>query len=255
MLEGSLRRAILITVLLLCGCAAAQTITVAAAADLNPAISEIAAAYEKQSQTHVKLAFGSSGNLLTQIESGAPFDLFFSADQDYAERAIKDGFAEKNSLYVYAIGTLVLWVPIRSKLDLEHQGLSVLLDPSVQNIAIANPEHAPYGRAAVALLRTRGMYDKVASRLVLGDNVSQAAQFVESGNAQIGLIPRSLATSVGLREKGKYSPLPSTLNQGAVILSRSSQKKEAADFLNYVKSPASATTLTKYGFTIPEAQR
>ena len=250
-----MRRAILITVLLLCAGAAAQTITVAAAADLNPAISEIAADYEKQSHTHVKLAFGSSGNLLTQIESGAPFDLFFSADQDYAERAVKDGFAEKNSLYVYAIGTLVLWVSNSSNLDIEHQGLSALLDPSVQKIAIANPEHAPYGRAAVALLRARGMYEKVIGHLVLGDNVSQAAQFVESGNAQVGLIPRSLATSAGLREKGKYSPLPSTLNQAAVILSRSSHQKEAADFLNYVKSPGGETVLTKYGFTIPEAHR
>src|SRR5207245_6266422 len=138
---------------------ASAQITVAAAADLNAALSEIAANYQKSGGGIVRLSFGSSGNLFNQIQNGAPFDIFFSADLDYPQQLIDAGLAEPSSFYRYAVGRLVLWVPASSSLDLEHRGMNALLDPSVKKIAIANPQHAPYGRAAVAALRHFELYD------------------------------------------------------------------------------------------------
>lgn len=235
---------------------AAPEITVAAAADLNAALSEIAANYQKQTGRMVKLAFGSSGNLTTQIENGAPFDVFLSADTGYPKKLIDDGFADPNSLFTYAVGRLVLWMSATSSLDAQHQGMQVLLDPSVKKIAIANPEHAPYGRAAVAALKHYKLYNKVTDRLVLGENVAQAAQFVESGNAQIGLVALSHALAPAMNERGKYWEVPADayppLDQGAVILSHSHAQTEAAEFLDYLKSSAATEILRRYGFSLPE---
>src|SRR5438045_6265435 len=176
---------------------ASAQITVAAAADLNAALTEIAADYEKSGGGAVLLSFGSSGNLFHQIQNGAPFDVFFSADLDYPNRLIEAGLAEKSSFYRYAVGQLVLWVPASSPLDVEHRGMDSLLDPSVKKISLANPEHAPYGRAAVAALRHFGVYEKVSDRFVLGENVSQAAPFVKSANAHIGFVGLSPALQPG----------------------------------------------------------
>src|SRR5579863_4469497 len=162
-----------------------RVINVAAAADLSPALQEVAANYERRSGVAVKLSFGASGALAQQIQNGAPFDVFFSADMDYPRQLIAAGDADGATLHRYAVGTLVLWAPSASPLDPERQGIKLLSDPSVKKIAIANPEHAPYGRAAAAALKRYGLYERAASRLVLGENVAQAAQFVESGNAQV----------------------------------------------------------------------
>ena len=166
------------------------------------------------------------------------------------------GQADGASLFQYAVGRLVLWVPADSSLDVEHQGMNVLLDPSVKKIAIANPQHAPYGRAAVAALKHDGMYDRVADRLVLGDNISQAAQFVESGNAQAGFVALAHAVAPSMRGKGKYWEVPvdayPPLAQGVVLLSHSPHKKEAAEFLEYIKTKDSAELFRKYGFTLPQ---
>src|SRR5712691_7890177 len=230
-------------------------IIVAAAADLNAALTVIAADYEKSGGGTVRLSFGSSGNLFNQIQNGAPFDVFFSADLDYPEKLIEAGLAEKASLYPYAVGQLVLWVTASSSLDL-HRGMNILLDPSVKKISLANPEHAPYGRAAVAALRHFGLYEKVSDRFVFGENVSQAAQFVESGNAQAGFVALSHAMAPGMREKGRYWIIPSdaypALQQAAVILSHSSKKAEAAAFLQYIQEPEAIGVLRHYGFSVPE---
>jgi molybdate transport system substrate-binding protein len=206
----------------------------------------------------VKLSFGSSGNLFTQIENGAPFDVFFSADMDYPKKLIDSGFADGPSLYRYAVGRLVLWVPASSSLDLQHRGMNVLLDPSVKKIAIANPQHAPYGRAAVAALRHFELYEKVADRLVLGENVSQAAQFVESGNAQVGIVALSHALTPAMQDKGRYWEIPAdaypALNQGVVVVSHSPNKKEAAAFLDYLKTAEAAAIMQHYGFSLSEAK-
>lgn len=246
----------LAAVLLLCASAFAQEITVAAAADLSSALPEIAAKYKSQTGQEVKLTFGSSGNLTTQIRNGAPFDVFFSADEEYPKQLIDAGLAEKDTLYRYAVGRLVLWVASDSPLDLTKSGMQALLDPAVKKIAIANPEHAPYGRAAQAALRHFGIYDQVSSRLVLGENVSQAAQFVESGNAQTGLIALSHALAPAMKSKGRYWTVPldayPTLNQAAVVPSHSKQKEAARKFIEYLRSPEAASIFAGYGFTLSE---
>jgi molybdate transport system substrate-binding protein len=230
-------------------------LTVAAAADLSAALKEIGDGYEKKTGVKIKLSFGASGALTQQIQNGAPFDLFFSADMDYPRQLITAGDADGASLYPYAIGKLVLWVPADSPLDLDRGGMNVLLDPTVKKIAIANPQHAPYGRAAVAALKHAGLYDRVADRLVMGENVSQAAQFAESGNAQAGFVALAHAVAPGMRGKGKYWEVPADsyppLVQGVVVLSHSQHKKEAADFLEYIKTKESSELLRKYGFTLP----
>jgi molybdate transport system substrate-binding protein len=235
---------------------ATDKISVAAAADLNVALTEIADHYGKLTGNSVEISFGSSGNFFHQIQNGAPFDVFFSADVDYPQKLIASGLADPASLYRYAVGRLVLWVPASSSLDVEHRGIDVLLDPAVKKIAIANPQHAPYGRAAAAALRHFGIYDKVADRLVLGENVSQAAQFVESGNTQAGIIALSLALAPAMKDKGRYWEIPADaypmLEQAAVILSRSKKKNEAASFLEYLKSAEATDVLRRYGFSFPQ---
>jgi molybdate transport system substrate-binding protein len=236
-------------------------LVVAAAADLSTVLQEIADRYQKQSGVQLKLSFGASGALTQQIQNGAPFDLFFSADMDYPRQLIAAGVADEASLYQYAVGKLVLWVPEDSPLDLTHQdmdrtGMNVLLDPSVKKIAVANPQHAPYGRAAVAALKHAGVYDRVADRLVLGENVAQAAQFVESGNAQAGFVALAHAVAPAMRGKGKYWEVPADfyppLAQGVVVLSHSQHKKEAAEFVEYIKTKEAAELLRKFGFTLPQ---
>jgi molybdate transport system substrate-binding protein len=233
----------------------AAELVVAAAADLSTALQEIGDSYERKTGVKVKLSFGASGALTQQIQNGAPFDLFFSADMDYPRQLVAAGDADGASLYQYAVGKLVLWVPADSSLDVEHQGMNILLDPAVKKIAIANPQHAPYGRAAAAALKHAGLYDRIADRLVLGENVSQAVQFVESGNAQAGFVALAHAVAPAMRGKGKYWEVPvefyPPLAQGAVVLSHSQHKKEAADFLEYIKTKESADLLRKYGFTLP----
>ena len=226
---------------------------VAAAADLSPVLKEIGNAYEKKTGQKVLVSSGASGVLAEQIHNGAPFDMFFSADMDYPRKLITAGEAESNSLYQYAVGKLVVWVPADSALDLEHQGMKALLDPAVQKIAIANAQQAPYGRAAVAALKHAGIYDQLADRLVIGENVAQAAQFVESGNAQAGFIALAHALAPQVHGKGKYWEVPAEdyppLAQGAVVVSRSQRKPEAAGFLSFIKTKESVDLLRKYGFT------
>lgn len=228
---------------------------VAAAADLSSALKIIADNYEQKTGVTVKLSFGASGALTQQIQNGAPFDIFFSADMDYPRQLIAAGQADAASLYKYGVGKLVLWVPADSTLDVEHQGMNALIDPSVKKIAIANPAHAPYGRAAVAALKHAGMYDRISDRLVLGENVAQAAQFAESGNTQAGFVALAHAVAPAMQGKGKYWEVPADyyppLAQGVVVLSQSQHKQEAVEFLEYLKTNNSADVLKRYGFSKP----
>lgn len=230
-------------------------LTVAAAADLSSALKDIGDSFENKTGIHLKLSFGASGALTQQIENGAPFDVFFSADMDYPRQLVRDGQADGPSLYQYAVGKLVLWVSADSSLDVEHKGMNVLLDPSVKKISIANPQHAPYGRAAVEALKHAGLYDRLADKIVMGENVSQAAQFAESGNAQAGFVALAHAVAPAMQGKGKYWEVPedyhNPLAQGAIVISRSPHKKEAAQFLEYIKTKPVAETFQSYGFTLP----
>ncbi len=230
-------------------------ITVAAAADLNPALKEIAEAFEKSSGIKVRISYGASGILAHQIENRAPFDVFLSADMDFPRDLISKGDAEQGSLYRYATGKLILWVPADSSVDVQHGGMSVLANPALKRIAIANPDRAPYGRAAVAAMKHVQIYDRLLDRMVVGESVAQAAEFVESGNAQAGFIPLSFAMSPAMQGKGKYWIIPSeaypSLDQGAVLISHSRHKKEAQQFLAFMRTKMATDILEKYGFVVP----
>src|SRR6266403_952647 len=229
--------------ILLCSATArGQEIAVAAAADLKFAMGELAANFEKQTGTKVNVTYGSSGNFFSQIKNGAPFDLFFSADVEYAKKLETGGLAEPGTLYNYAVGRIVIWMPLGAKVELNARGMNALLDAAIQKIAIANPAHAPYGRAAVTAMKESGIYEKVEPKLVYGENISQAAQFVQSGNAQAGIIALSLAISPAMKDSGKMWLIPGGLHppiEQAAVVVKNSQKKEAAkDFLEYIKSAA-----------------
>jgi molybdate transport system substrate-binding protein len=234
---------------------AAQEITVAAASDLQFAFQDVAARFEKETGKKVKLIFGSSGNFFAQIQNGAPFDLFFSADIDYPRRLEAAGLAEPGTLYQYATGKIVLWVRQESKLDLSRS-LQVLLDPGIQKIAIANPAHAPYGRAAVAAMKQEQVYDKVSGKFVMGENISQTASFVVAGSADVGVVALSLALAPSMKEKGRYVEIPATqypaIDQGAVVVKSSQNKDVARQFLAFLKTSQILELLRGYGFAVPE---
>jgi molybdate transport system substrate-binding protein len=230
------------------------TITLAAASDLTYAMNEIAANFEKATGCTVRLSMGSSGNFLTQIENGAPFDVFFSADIAYPKKLEAEGLAEPGTTYLYAIGKIVLWTRNDSRVDVSR-GFDALRNPAVQKIAIANPEHAPYGRAAEEALRQSGVYESVKDRLVLGENISQTAEFVESGNADAGIVALSLVLSPAMKDKGRAWNIPENLytpiQQGAVVARAAANPQGALQFLNYIKMPATAALLERYGFVLP----
>lgn len=232
----------------------AQEIALAAAADLKFAMRELAGQFEKQTGTKVNVTYGSSGNFFSQIENGAPFDLFFSADIDYPRKLEVAGLAEPGTLYEYAVGRIVIWTPPDAKVNVAELGWKALLDASVWKIAIANPEHAPYGRAAMAALQKAGIYESVKAKLVYGENISQAAQFVQSGNAQAGIIALSLAISPAMKDGKRWEIPPGmhpAIEQGAIVLKNAKNRNVARAFLEFVKSAAGRSVLAKFGFTPP----
>jgi molybdate transport system substrate-binding protein len=235
-----------------------KEIRIAAAADLKFAMGELSEKFETQTGTKVNVTYGSSGNFFSQMQNGAPFDLFFSADIEYPRKLEAAGLAEPGTLYEYAVGRIVIWAPADVKVDVAKQGWNALLDASVEKIAIANPAHAPYGRAAVAALQKAGIYESMKAKLVYGENISQAAQFVQSGNAQAGIVALSLAVSPAMRE-GKRWEIPAEMHpaieQGAIVLKGAKNKDAARAFLKFVKSEAGRTILMKSGFELPEKQR
>jgi molybdate transport system substrate-binding protein len=243
------------------GYALAGEILVAAAADLNFAIKDIIAEFEQKTDHRVKLSLGSSGNFMMQISNGAPFDLFFSADIGFPRKLEEQHLTVPNTIFPYAIGRIVVWVSKDSPINVQALGMNALLDPSIKKIAIANPKHAPYGRAAVAALNYFGLYDNVKDKFVLGENISQTAQFVQSGNADIGIIALSLAVAPSLMEAGHYWEIPLTayprMEQGAVILktARKNGNFEAVkQFADWITAPSGRAVLKRYGFFMPEEE-
>jgi molybdate transport system substrate-binding protein len=237
--------------------AVAEEITIAAASDLNFAFREIATEYENTTGNHVRLTLGSSGNFFAQIQNGAPFDLYFSADISYPKKLEEAGLVVSGTLYPYAIGRIVLWAGKDSQLDLS-KGLEILREPAIKKIAIANPKHAPYGRAAVAAMEYFKVYDQVKDRLILGENISQAAQFIESGACDIGIIAMSLAVAPAMKSKGTYWDVPAeahpVLEQGAVILKQSKSPEAARQFLEFIKGPNGQEIMKRYGFVVPSSK-
>jgi len=235
--------------------AESEELTIAAASDLNFAFKELIKDFETQTGERVKLIGGSSGHFSTQIANGAPFDLYFSADIAYPKKLIADGFAVPESLYQYAIGRIVLWVPKGSTLDVS-KGMEVCVDSAVKKLAIANPKHAPYGRAAVAVLEHYQLAGRMADKLVMGQNIAQTAQFVQSGAADMGIIALSIALAPTMEQLGKHWLIPAdahpAIEQGAVIVKSSKNQERAKKFLEFMKTAPARTVMKRYGFTLPE---
>ena len=233
--------------------AGAQTVTIAAASDLQAVLPAIARNFEAQAGVTTRLTFGSSGNFFSQIQNGAPFDVLLSADLNYPQQLVASGRAIDDTLYEYASGRLVVWARNDSGIDV-RRGLSLLTDPRIRRVAIANPEHAPYGRAAVAALQHEHLYEAVQPKLVLGENISQAAQFVQSGNADVGILALSVALAPAMKAGGTYSEIPSTMHppirQGAVVLRTGTNEKGARAFLDFLKRPESLKLLADSGFDV-----
>ncbi len=236
------------------GRGAAQDLRIAAASDLQAVMPQAVERFQQQTGQRVAVTFGSSGNFMSQIQNGAPFDLFFSADEAYPEQLERGGLAEPGSRYVYGIGRIVVWVRKDSRLDV-GRGLRLLTDERVRKVAIANPEHAPYGRAAVAALEHEGLAAAVTPKFVLGENISQAAQFVQSGNAEVGIIALSLALSQNLKSLGDYWTVPDTfhppLRQAAIIVRASPRKDAARRFLAFLRQPDISQLMQASGFALP----
>ena len=229
---------------------------VAAASDLQFALDEIVARFQRDTGIALRVTYGSSGNFTRQIEQGAPFELFLSADEAYVDRLAARGLTRGDGA-LYAIGRVVLFAPHGSPLE-PDPGLknlaARLASGESGRLAIANPEHAPYGRAAEQAMRTLGVWEAVQPKLLLGENVAQAAQFASSGNADGGIIAYSLALAPALRERGRFALLPETLHaplrQRMVLLKPASPA--AARFYDYLRSPSSRAILRQYGFVLPE---
>src|SRR5215472_11335021 len=218
---------------------------------------ELGKEFENETGTKIEVSYGSSGNFFSQLQNGAPFDLFFSADVAYPQKLEAQGFVEPGTLREYALGRIVIWMPNDSSVDLAKEGWDALLDLRVHKIALANPELAPYGRAAAAALQKAGIYRQVKAKLVYGENISQAAQFVQSGNAQAGIVAMSLAVSPAMRN-GKQWEIPADMHpaieQAAIIMKAAKNKQAAKAFLEFVKGKEGQTILKKYGFVIPSGR-
>jgi len=228
----------------------AENITVAAAADLRPAMDALVATFKREAPGDVvNVVYGSSGKFMTQIQQGAPFDLYFSADIAYPKALVEAGMAIPPVMR-YAQGRLVLWSTTFKAGDLS---LGALSDQKFVHIALADPEHAPYGKRAQEALVAVGMWDKVRSKLVYGENVAQAAQFVQTGNAQL-----SLVSSPELKAVGAYIVIPEKLHQplvqGFVVTQRGAQSTLARRFAAHVSKPMSRSIMASYGFVLPSSE-
>lgn len=234
---------------------AAEKLSVAAASDLKFAMDDICRTFEEINPgIEVRVSYGSSGNFFAQIRQGAPFDIFFSADNSYPKYLEEEGLAVRGTRELYAVGKTALWISKKSKLNFQ-KGLKVLLEPEVKRISIANPKHAPYGRAAEEALRYYGLWDKVQDKLVFGENISQAAQFVQTGAVDIGIIALSLAISPRMANEGSYWIIPtesySRLEQAYAVLQRGKDKSSVKTFLEFVQGKKGKKILSHYGFVLP----
>jgi molybdate transport system substrate-binding protein len=229
---------------------------VAAAADLRFAMDEIAQRFQQQHpEIIVKVTYGSSGHFYEQALSGAPFDVLCSADLSYPRQLEERGFGMPGSQFQYGAGRIVIWVPESSPIDVAKDGMRSLLHPSVRHIAIANPGHAPYGKAAVAAMRSLGVYEVVQSKLAYGENIAQTLQYVQMRSAEIGIVALSLALAPNVRESGRYWEVPLDayphLTQGGIILKRTKHPATAGAFRDFLLGEQAQSILKSFGFLPP----
>jgi molybdate transport system substrate-binding protein len=231
------------------------TVAVAAAADLTYCVEELNQGYRRNHpDTELKVSTRSSGNFYTQIEHGAPYDVFLSADISFPRKLVEEGFADGSTLSVYSVGRLALWTTKPGTVSLD-KGIEILRDPAVKRIAIANPEFAPYGRPAKAALETAGLWNEIQSRLVTGENIAQTAQFVQSGNVDVGFVALSLLYTPTLRNVGRYiqvdPKLYPPLQQALVLTNAGTENSAARDYLQFLGSQEARTIFDRYGFEAP----
>ena len=231
---------------------AEEKMSIAAAADLKFALDEIVLLFRSaHPAAQIEATYGSSGQFSTQIRQGAPYDVFFSADIDYP-RALKAEGYSASEVRTYGVGRIVLWGLSRNTGTMT---LHDLADPGIRKIAIANPLHAPYGKRAEQALRAAGVWERVMPRLVYGENIAQAAQYVRSGNAQVGIIALSLALSPELASHGSYALIPETLYQplvqGYIITRRAADNPLAHEFALFMSGKEARAIMTHYGFALP----
>lgn len=230
--------------------ATAGQLGVAAASDLAYCMDDLVAAFRAQApDVEVKVSHGASGTLFAQVKNGAPFDVFMSADTAYPARLAQEGAAIAATRLTYTRGRLVLW-STHPSLD-PRQGLAIVLAPQVRRVAIANPAIAPYGQAARQALVAAGLWERVAPRLVLGENVTQAAQFVQTGNAQVALVPLSVLQSPRLRGMGRHALLPVLTEQAAIVTHRGRASRDAARFMQFLASQPARAVFERHGFAAP----
>ena len=228
-------------------------VRIAAAADLRYALDELTRRFAAQRpDVDVTVSYGSSGSFYAQIENGAPFDVFLSADAAYPRRLETVGLADPDAEFTYAVGRIVLWAAGSSPVDV-GRGFEALGDPRVTRIAIANPEHAPYGRAAIAALHSAGVYERTAQKLVYGENVSQALQFVQTGAADVGIVARSLVV-VPATSTGRFWDIPQkyypTIEQRGTILKTAASAEAARAVRAFLLSRDAIEVLKRYGFSV-----
>jgi molybdate transport system substrate-binding protein len=233
-------------------CSMAQTpreVHVLAAADLQPVMPALTEAFEHATGIKLVVSFGSSSMLTTQILNGDPADLFLAADYSFPENIVAAGLADTTSPVPYARGTLVLWA--RKDSPLQPLTQDTLRDGKFTSLAIANPDHAPYGRAAVAALTWMKLYDQLKPRIVVAENIAQTAQYVESGNAQLGLLSLTAASTEHFKQLGSFVRIPQTaypeIRQCAVVMKKSEHRADAHAFLDWLRSPGVQQNLPKYG--------
>jgi molybdate transport system substrate-binding protein len=235
--------------------AAQRPPTIAAAASLNFALTDLASQFEQSGGARVELVFGASGTLTRQIRDGAPFEMFLAADEEFPNQLTAAGLT-RDAGVVYAVGRLVVFAPNRSPLTVDEklEGLKRLTAAGGGRFAIANPEVAPYGRAAEAVLRKRGLWDALRPNLVLGDSIAQAAQFATTGNAVGGLLAYSLVLGPEFAGRGTYAVIPEAdhppLRQRMVLMKRASPT--TVRFYTFLRSEAARAILRKHGFAVPE---
>ena len=226
-------------------------VTIAAAADLKYVLDSLVTIFNRQHpQAKVTVVYGSSGKFYEQLSHGAPFDMFFSADSDYPRRLQQAGLTA-GAPVPYAQGRLVLW---SKKLNPNAKGMNTLLDPLVKHVAIANPAHAPYGQKAEEVLRHYKLYDQVQAKLVMGENIGQAAQYASTGAADVGILAYALALSPELRRTGRFYLIPASahtpLQQSYVVLKQAKDNATAKEFTAFLATPVAWAALHKYGFAL-----
>lgn len=229
--------------------AAGKKLTVAGASDLSFAFKEMAAEFQKETGYEVTLSLGSTGMLARQVEQGAPFDAFFSANTNFIEDLEKAGHILPGTVSLYAQGRIV--IATRAASGIKITKLEDLKDSRIRRIAVANPEHAPYGMAAMEALKSKGLWDDIRPKLVYGENIRQTLQFIESGNAEAGIIARSIANVPGIKPVDIPLNLHKPINQAAGVVRTARDKDGALSFIKFVNGPKGREIMKKYGFLPP----